>query len=81
MITVKNINGSPESIPDVKIYGTHSDEQYFYFFTTEKEAEAHDKEVAASAVQAPPQPLNISQVDINTLTNEQIQQLKTRLGL
>ena len=36
MITVKNINGRPESIPDTK-FGNNSDENYFYFFESEEE--------------------------------------------
>lgn len=42
MIKVKNINGSPESVPsDVKIYGTHSDSEFFYFCTTQEEADQY----------------------------------------
>lgn len=40
MITVKNINGSPEIIPD-KYVGVHSDENFFYFFENENELTEH----------------------------------------
>jgi len=36
VIKVKNIKGSPESIPD-KYVGIHSDDNFFYFFETERE--------------------------------------------
>lgn len=46
MIKVNNINGSPESIPqDVKIYGTHSDSEFFYFLTSQEEADQYKTEL------------------------------------
>ena len=39
MIKVNNIQGSPESTPDIYV-GIHSDDKFFYFFETEKEKES-----------------------------------------
>lgn len=36
MIVVKNINGSPESVPNTS-FGVHSDSNNFYFFEREEE--------------------------------------------
>ena len=36
MVKVKNIQGSPEITPD-EYYSIHSDDNYFYFFDSEKE--------------------------------------------
>jgi len=36
MITVANINGAPESVPNTK-FGVHSDSEYFYFFESVEE--------------------------------------------
>jgi hypothetical protein len=36
MIKVKNINGKPEETP-IGDFAVHSDNDYFYFFSTEEE--------------------------------------------
>ena len=39
MITVNNINGVPETIPDPHPgFGSHSDDEFFYFFESVQEA-------------------------------------------
>lgn len=39
MVTVNNINGNPESTPEV-YFGSKSDGQFFYFYETKEEFEA-----------------------------------------
>lgn len=40
MIQVRNINGTPEETPK-GVFAVHSDENFFYFFTSEEEREAY----------------------------------------
>lgn len=75
MITVKNINGSPEFIPKTK-FGSHSDESSFYFFETQEEIDLHKAKIESegSPTVEPKDPieelkLQISELETKLSTN------------
>ena len=76
MIKVKANNGVPESIPKTK-FGSNFDGEFFYFW------ESVDEEMAFidSTVREPeePQKQDASMFDLDTLPDEEILKLKTRL--
>lgn len=71
MITVKNINGKPETIPSVLIFGTHSDAKNFYFFETQEELDDHNANVEASAVTEPEKQVGIALEAFSKATEEE----------
>lgn len=79
MITVKAINGSPESIP-VKHFGSTFDGSNFRFFESEQEKQNFYASLPQKQPQDPKK-LDISNADIDTLTPDQINKLKIMLGL
>lgn len=80
MIKVKNINGSPASNPKTK-FGVHSDSSYFYFFESNQERENFISSLPEQEVIEIKEKIDLSNIDIDSLTDEQIDKLKQRFGM
>lgn len=79
MIKVNNINGFPESKPEGEFVAVTNDNDFFYYFSTKDELQAY-RDSLPKHVEAP-QKIDLSNIDIDSLTDDQILKLKQRIGL
>jgi hypothetical protein len=78
-LTGKNGSKYPESIPE-KYYGQHFDGAKFYFFESELEHKEFLNKLPVQE-QVEIEKIDLSNIDIDSLTDKQIDKLKIRFGL